>query len=97
MMNRRELLVSTAKKALATAVGGAVVAGLLVASAAVENPAQAQQKRPNVVMLMSDDTGWADLGAYLGGAALGPPTPNLDRIAKEGALFTNCQEDTTPA
>jgi arylsulfatase A-like enzyme len=31
----------------------------------------------------------ADLGAYLGGAALGHPTPNLDQIAKEGALFTN--------
>ena len=40
-------------------------------------------------MLMSDDTGWTDLGAYLGGAALGHPTPNLDRLAKEGALFTN--------
>jgi arylsulfatase len=38
---------------------------------------------------MSDDTGWLDLGAYLGGAALGPPTPNLDRIAKEGVTFTN--------
>src|SRR6516165_616109 len=48
-----------------------------------------QQKRPNIVMLMSDDTGWADLGAYLGGANLGHPTPNLDRIAKEGAQFTS--------
>jgi arylsulfatase A-like enzyme len=38
---------------------------------------------------MSDDTGWTDLGAYFGGAALGHPTPNLDRLAKEGALFTN--------
>jgi arylsulfatase A-like enzyme len=54
-------------------------------------PASAQQtqKKPNVVMLMSDDTGWADLGAYLGGAALGHPTPNLDQLAKEGAVFTN--------
>jgi arylsulfatase len=47
------------------------------------------QKKPNVVMLMSDDAGWADFGAYLGGAALGHPTPNIDRIAKEGAMFTN--------
>ena len=38
---------------------------------------------------MSDDTGWADLGAYLGGAALGHPTPNLDRLAKEGTMFTS--------
>jgi arylsulfatase A-like enzyme len=68
---------------------GAFAAGSLLAATAVLSRAQAQQKRPNVVMLMSDDTGWADLGAYLGGAALGHPTPNLDQIAKEGALFTN--------
>jgi arylsulfatase len=51
---------------------------------------QPQQKRPNIVMLMTDDTGWNDFGAYSGGgAALGHPTPNIDRIAKEGALFTS--------
>jgi arylsulfatase len=54
-------------------------------------PAAAQQqKRPNVVMLMTDDTGWNDFGAYTGGgAALGHPTPSIDRIAKEGAVFTS--------
>src|SRR5258707_12335726 len=52
-------------------------------------PAMAQ-KKPNVVMLMTDDVGWTDFGAYSGGgAALGHPTPNIDRIAKEGATFTN--------
>ena len=52
--------------------------------------AQAQEKRPNIVMLMTDDTGWNDFGAYSnGGAALGHPTPNVDQIAKEGAVFTN--------
>jgi hypothetical protein len=53
--------------------------------------AQAQaQKRPNIVMLMTDDTGWNDFGAYSGGGAgLGHPTPNVDRIANEGAVFTN--------
>jgi arylsulfatase A-like enzyme len=50
---------------------------------------QQQQKRPNIVMLMTDDTGWNDFGAYTGGgAALGHPTPNIDQIAKEGAVFT---------
>jgi hypothetical protein len=39
---------------------------------------------------MTDDTGWNDFGAYSGGGAgLGHPTPNIDRIAKEGAVFTN--------
>ena len=61
---------------------------LLALLALVAGPAAAQ-KKPNVVMLMSDDAGWADFGAYLGGAALGHPTPNIDRIAKEGATFTN--------
>ena len=40
-------------------------------------------------MLMSDDVGWGDYGAYFGGAALGHPTPNIDKIAREGAVFTN--------
>jgi len=40
-------------------------------------------------MLMTDDTGWNDFGAYLGGGALGHPTPHIDRISKEGALSTN--------
>ena len=41
-------------------------------------------------MLMTDDTGWGDFG-YMsgGGAALGHPTPNIDRMAKEGAIFTS--------
>ena len=53
-------------------------------------PLQAQDKKPNIVMLMTDDTGWNDFGCYSGGGAgLGHPTPNVDRIAKEGAVFTN--------
>ena len=46
-------------------------------------------KKPNIVMLMTDDTGWGDFGCYGGGAALGHPTPNIDRLAKEGAVFTS--------
>ncbi|HTO88523.1 MAG TPA: arylsulfatase [Thermoanaerobaculia bacterium] len=61
--------------------------GLLLAASAW---AQAPAKKPNILVLMSDDTGWMDLGAYTGGGrALGHPTPNLDRLAKEGALFTS--------
>jgi arylsulfatase A-like enzyme len=50
----------------------------------------AQASKPNIVILMTDDTGWGDFGAYSGGGAtLGHPTPNVDRMAKEGATFTN--------
>jgi arylsulfatase A-like enzyme len=67
----------------------ALLAGV-AAITATTSDASAQAKRPNIVMLMTDDTGWNDFGPYtLGGAALGHPTPNVDRIAKEGALFTN--------
>ena len=61
---------------------------LLALLALAAGPAAAQ-KRPNVVMLMSDDVGWGDYGVYHGGAALGHPTPNIDRLAKEGAMFTS--------
>ena len=61
----------------------------LAVGMAISTPAAAQ-KKPNVVMLMTDDTGWNDFGAYTGGgAALGHPTPNIDRIAKEGVMFTS--------
>ena len=68
---------------------GAGVLALTAVAAVAATPAYAQQK-PNIVMLMTDDTGWNDFGAYSnGGAALGHPTPNVDQIAKEGAVFTN--------
>lgn len=43
------------------------------------------ENRPNVVMLLADDLGWADLGCYGGPVK----TPNLDSLAKEGTRFTN--------
>jgi arylsulfatase A-like enzyme len=46
-------------------------------------------KKPNILLIVSDDTGWGDLGPYLGGEARGMQTPNFDRLAKEGMVFTN--------
>jgi Sulfatase len=66
-----------------------VLAISLVTLALAATPAGAQDKKPNIVMLMTDDTGWNDFGAYGGGANLGHPTPNVDRIAQEGAVFTS--------
>jgi arylsulfatase A-like enzyme len=51
---------------------------------------QTTAQKPNIVMLMTDDTGWNDFGAYSGGGlSLGHPTPYVDRMAREGAVFTN--------
>jgi arylsulfatase A-like enzyme len=48
----------------------------------------ADQKKPNIVMIMADDVGSWNLSAYHRGM-MGGSTPNIDRIAREGALFTD--------
>jgi arylsulfatase A-like enzyme len=69
---------------------GALAVGLSLTALPLTAPSAQAQKRPNIVMLMTDDTGWNDFGAYSGGGAgLGHPTPNVDQIANEGATFTN--------
>jgi len=50
-------------------------------------------RRPNVLVLLFDDVGWGDLGCYGGGAALGAPTPNMDRLARQGRLLTSCYSE----
>jgi len=50
--------------------------------------AKAQQNRPNILILWGDDIGYWNLSAYNQGM-MGYKTPNIDRIAHEGALFTD--------
>ena len=50
--------------------------------------AQTTAKKPNIVMIMGDDVGMWNISAYHRGM-MGGTTPNIDRIAKEGALFTD--------
>jgi arylsulfatase len=45
-------------------------------------------QKPNILFIMGDDIGWMQVGAYHRGLGLGE-TPNIDRLAKEGAMFTN--------
>src|SRR4051812_41991953 len=52
------------------------------------SPAMAQQKQPNIVVIMGDDIGMWNIGAYHRGMMAGR-TPNLDKIAAEGMLFTD--------
>ena len=67
---------------------GAAVAALATASAVMPPCAYAQAQKPNIMFIMGDDIGWMQVGAYHRGLALGE-TPNIDRIANEGALFTD--------
>lgn len=50
-------------------------------------------KRPNVMVVMFDDVGWADFGCFGGGVAVGAPTPNIDRLARDGLLLTSCYSE----
>lgn len=50
--------------------------------------AQAQGQKPNIVVIMGDDIGWFNIGAYNRGMMAGR-TPNLDRLAAEGMMFTD--------
>src|SRR6476661_8356364 len=51
-------------------------------------PAQAADKKPNIVILWGDDIGYWNVSAYNQGI-MGYRTPSIDQIAKEGALFTD--------
>jgi len=50
--------------------------------------AQAENKKPNIVVIMGDDIGWFNIGAYHQGIMSGR-TPNLDKLANEGMRFTD--------
>ena len=61
---------------------------LVLAAVCATNPATAADKQPNIVILWGDDIGYWNVSAYNQGM-MGYKTPNIDRIAKEGALFTD--------
>ncbi len=63
---------------------GALV--LLLAPLAVLRAADSPTQKPNIILIYSDDHGWADLGAQ--GADKDIRTPNLDQLAKDGVRFT---------
>jgi arylsulfatase len=62
-----------------------VAALVLVASPAA---AQSASGKPNILVIWGDDIGWFNVGAYNNGM-MGYDTPNIDRIADAGAMFTD--------
>jgi arylsulfatase A-like enzyme len=85
-MNRRNVLLS----------GTALAAASAVASSAASQVARGQEaqapasmgKKTNILVIFGDDIGQSDLSAYTFGL-MGYRTPNIDRIAKEGLMFTD--------
>jgi arylsulfatase A-like enzyme len=56
--------------------------------AAVATASNGQAKKPNILVIFGDDIGQTDISAYSMGV-MGFHTPNIDRIAKEGMMFTD--------
>ena len=51
-------------------------------------PGIANAAAPNVVLMLADNVGWGDIGAYGGGELRGMPTPRIDSIAAQGLQMT---------
>ncbi len=62
-----------------------LLAAFMFAPLAVLHAADAPQRKPNIILIYSDDHGWADLGLH--GADQHVKTPQLDRLARDGVLF----------
>src|SRR6201747_458793 len=81
-IRQREEKMTTRNRYLSTALVALPLAFAGIASA------QTSARKPNIVMIMADDVGIWNISAYHRGM-MGGSTPNIDRIAKEGALFTD--------
>ena len=66
-----------------------LLGSLAAAAAIIYGPAMAQQpQKPNIVIIWGDDIGQSNISAYSRGM-MGYQTPNIDRVAREGMMFTD--------
>ena len=63
-----------------------LVGGTLISSLALGSLAQGQSGQPNVVLILADDLGYGDIGAY---GATDLFTPNIDQLAADGVRLTS--------
>jgi hypothetical protein len=85
---RRSLLAGTAAITTALAASALVSDALAQAQKAAPTPAASPGRKPNILVIFGDDIGVPQISAYTMGL-MGYRTPNIDRIASEGAIFTD--------
>jgi arylsulfatase A-like enzyme len=84
-LDRRKLLLGGTTFAAASAIGS----GNAIQVARAQQPtAPTAGRRPNILVIMGDDIGQTNVSAYSFGV-MGYRTPNIDRIAREGMMFTD--------
>jgi arylsulfatase A-like enzyme len=90
VLNRRNMLLGTSTLVAATALTFGALAQAQKAAPAETGPATAAPsgKRPNILVIFGDDIGQTNISAYSFGL-MGYRTPNIDRIAREGMMFTD--------
>jgi arylsulfatase A-like enzyme len=101
MATQRKVTAMVVKAAAWTAVGAVLSATTLIAAPparAAETKAPKASSKPNILFIVSDDTGYGDLGPYGGGEGRGMPTPNIDKMAADGMTFFSfyAQPSCTP-
>ena len=69
-------------------VARSIASALLLLLSVMSLSATAASSKPNILVIWGDDIGWSNISAYHRGM-LGSRTPNIDRIANEGAMFTD--------
>ena len=84
--DRRSILLGSTSLAAASALGSGRPIAVAEARPAQAQPAPAGQ-RPNILVIWGDDIGIANVSAYSFGV-MGYKTPNIDRVAREGLMFT---------
>jgi arylsulfatase A-like enzyme len=82
-------LTTTNRRVLAS-VGAVLLCGLAVARAQQVSPART---RPNIVIVLADDLGYGDIRAF--NASSRVPTPNVDRLARDGVRFTDAHTNSS--
>jgi arylsulfatase len=85
---RRVLLGSTTLAASALATGNSMQVAQAQQRPATPVPTAAAGQRPNILVIFGDDIGQTNISAYSFGL-MGYKTPNIDRIAREGMMFTD--------
>jgi arylsulfatase A-like enzyme len=66
------------------------ILGLSAAAISCTNPTESKVDKPNIIYIMSDDHAYQAISAYGGSLKDLAPTPNIDRIAKDGMRFDRC-------
>jgi len=84
VLNRRNMLLAGTTLAAASALSTAATVETAVAQAQQAAPGG----KPNILVIMGDDVGWFNIGAYHQGIMSGK-TPNLDKLAADGMRFTD--------